>query len=99
MDGLLTLIAQSYQQNDLGEQISTETTVEVLAHIQSVTRAEWFSGGKNGLQPSLVAITPRVNYSGQKIAAWDGQRYAVYRTYFPEDSDEIELYLEERVGV
>lgn len=84
--------------SDIGVQIATETTTQVWARLQSATRAEFYSAGQNGLQPSLVAVTPIANYAGQKLAEWRGTRYSIYRTYFATGSDEIELYLEEKVG-
>lgn len=99
MDDLLTLIAETYTQDNIGQQIATETATEVWAHLSSVSRAEWYAAGRDGLQPDFVAETPIANYDGQKIAEWRGKRYAIYRTYFRDGSDMIELYLEERAGV
>lgn len=98
LDDLITLISQTFEQNDIGVQIATETVTQVWARLQSATRAEFYSAGQNGLQPSLVAVTPIANYAGQKLAEWRGTRYSIYRTYFATGSDEIELYLEEKVG-
>ena len=99
MDDLIVLIGETFTQNTIGEQIATETRTEVWAHLNSVSRSEWFAAGKNGLQPAIVAVTPIVNYSGEKLVDYAGKRYAIYRTYFRDDSDEIELYLEERAGL
>ena len=99
MDDLLTLIAETYEQDDIGQQIPQTSGASVWAHVRSVTRSEWYAGGREGMQPEFVAVTPAVNYNGEKIAVLRGRRYAIYRTYLPDDSDEIELYLEERVGV
>lgn len=99
MDDIITLINQTFAQDEIGVEITTETKTPVWAHLQSATRAEFFSAGQSGLQPSLVAITPIANYAGQKIAEWRGKRYFIYRTYFATGSDDIELYLEEKVGV
>lgn len=99
MDDIITLINQTFAQDEIGVEIATETKTPVWAHLRSATRAEFFSAGQSGLQPSLVAITPIANYAGQKIAEWRGKRYFIYRTYFATGSDDIELYLEEKVGV
>ena len=99
MDDLLDLILEEYTLNDIGVQIATETVTQVWARIQSASRSEFYSAGQSGLQPSLVAVTPIANYAGQKIAEWRGKRYFIYRTYFAAGSDDIELYLEEKVGV
>ena len=103
MDDLIYLIAQTYTRDDIGQFIPSETSRAVWAHLQSVTRAEWAQAGQNGMQPQLVAITPLVNYEGETIVqigeGEQAKRYGVYRTYFPPDSDTIELYLERKVGV
>lgn len=65
----------------------------------SVTRAEWFDGGREGMKPALVFITPAVNYSGEPEAELHGVRYRIYRTYRKRDTDEVELHLEEKAGV
>lgn len=96
MDDILTLISEAYTKNTIGVEVPTETTTDVWAHKRSITRAEWFEGARNGLNPSMVLITPRVNYSGQKLALWQGVRYFIYRTYSADNSDDIELYLERR---
>lgn len=99
MDGVVKLIKETYVQNEIMEQIPTETETEVFAEINSVTRSEWAEAGRAGLNPSAMIRTPRVNYSGEKIVEWEGVRYGVYRTYAPPDSDFIEIYLEEKVGI
>lgn len=103
MDDLIYLIAESYTADDFGQMVPVETSTPVWAHLQSVTRSEWFDAGQRGLQPQLVAVTPIVNYSGEMIVRiGDGdaaRRYGVYRTYFGPDSDTIELYLERKAGV
>lgn len=103
MDDLIYLIAETYTKDEIGQQISHEISTEVWAHLQSVTRAEWSDAGQTGLQPQLVAITPIVNYHGEKIVqigtGEEAKRYGVYRTYFSDSGDSVELYLERKVGV
>ncbi len=97
MDTLITLNGQSYTTDAIGQRIPTATIRKVWARVQSVTRSEWFQGGQNGLRPALVVYTPRVNYRGENAVIIDEKRYSVYRTYYNDGTDEIELYLEERV--
>lgn len=103
MDELIQLIGQTYSPDEIGQMAAQETAMPVWARVRSVTRSEWADAGQRGMQPQLVATTPMVNYSGQRIVgigSGDGmKRYAVYRTYFPPESDEIELYLEYQAGV
>lgn len=98
MDDVITLIRETYADDGIKQKIPTETTREVFASVKSVTSTEWRNAGLNGLQSSLVATMPLVNYDGEKLVEWRGTRYAVYRPYFRADSDEIELYLEQRTG-
>lgn len=98
MDDLLTLIGQVYEQDGIGQFVAQETQTDIWAHITSVSRSEWAVAGQNGLAPSYVAITNASNYSGEKMAVWNGQRYSIYRAYMQSNSDDIELYLEEQAG-
>lgn len=97
------LVAETYQQDSLKQQVPVETSNPVWARLQSVTRSEWVSAGQQGLNPQIVAVTAFVNYNGEKIVqigeGETAQRYGVYRTYRLVDSDEIELYLEQKAGV
>lgn len=103
MDDLIYLISETYVSDEIGQLVPSEQSVPVWAHLQSVTRSEWYDAGQNGLQPQLVAITPIVNYNGESIVQiGDGEqakRYSVYRTFFGPDTDSIELYLERKAGV
>lgn len=99
MDDMINLVDEAFTQDDFGIQISTKTSREVWASIQSVKRADWNAAGQNGLQPSMVAVMPVLNYNGEKIAVVHGKQYSVYRTYMQPDSDYIELYLQEKAGV
>lgn len=99
MDDLLTLIAERVDQNEIGAFVSVEIPRDVWVRIESVGRSEWYQAGMAGLQPEVVAITNAANYNGEKLAELGGKRYAIYRTYRLADSDEVELYLSEQVGV
>lgn len=99
MDDMLTLIAERYEQNEIGAYIAQEISHDVWVRLESISRGEWYQAGIAGLQPEVVAITNAANYDGEKLAELRGKRYAIYRTYRLADSDEIELYLAEQVGV
>lgn len=100
MDDILILIESVFNENENGEQIESDgRSLEVWAHSESISRAEWYEAGRNGFAPSLVVTTPRSNYSGEHIAIWNGKRYEIYRTYYSDDNENVELYLEEKAGV
>lgn len=99
MDGVVKLINETYKQDEIGQLIPSESETEIYVEILSVTRSEWAAASRDGLNPAIMLRTQRVNYSGEQIVEFEGSRYGVYRTYAPPDSDLIEIYLEEKVGV
>lgn len=104
MDEQIYLIAQTYQTDILGQRIPVDGQPSpVWAKIKSVSRAEWAAAGQHGLQPQLVAIVYALDYADQPVvmigAGESAKRYSVYRTYRPENSEYMELYLERKVGV
>lgn len=104
MDEQIQLISQIYKTDSLGQRIPKDgTPSSVWAKIKSVSRAEWAAAGQHGLQPQLVAIIYAMEYADQPVVViGEGEtarRYSVYRTYCPENSEYMELYLERKVGV
>lgn len=99
MDDVLTLIsADSWEIDNVGNQIAVTSKREVWARLESVSRAEFAAGGEQNLKPELMAIICRFDYEGEEEAEYNGNKYRIYRTYAPLDSDRIELYLTRRRG-
>lgn len=98
MDGVITLIRQTYRKDLLGQDIAEETKREVFCEYQSATRAEWTSAGQNGFSVDGVAVMNRANYQKERVAEVDGERKAIYRVFYPQNSDLVELYLSDEVG-
>lgn len=99
METNMVLVGTTYQTDGIGQQVATETRTTVPVTIRSATRSEWVSAGQNNYRADLVAETPMINYSGERIAEVGSLRYAIYRVYRDEDTDMIELYLQEEGGV
>lgn len=97
-DVVITLIDEVYNKDENGISRKTETAVEVYAQKKSVSRSEFFDGGRNGLNPEFEFDVFAGDYDGQRVIEYDGKRYGVYRTYAPDDSDYIELYAERKGG-
>lgn len=93
----ITLVAATKQQNDYGVWEETKTNREVFAQVDSVTRAEFFEGGRNGLNPEFRMTMFFGDYEGEKELIYNGKPYAVYRTYQGRN-DTIELYVERKGG-
>lgn len=94
---VITLIGQTKTQNEYGVWESTETQKDVFCDVSSVTRAEFFDGGRNGLNPEYVFTMFYGDYNGETIAEYNGKRYAIYRTFHAR-TDVIELYAERKGG-
>ena len=98
------LIAVVTELDDLNQVIEkTRTTKSVFADVSSVSQTEFFSGGRIGLQPSLKVTMYEFEYNDEpivkvKFSDTKSKLYSVYRTYSQQDSDKVELYLEERGG-
>lgn len=95
---VLTLVGVTLAQDDFGVWRETETEREVYCSVESVTRAEYFEGGKNGLVPELVFKVFFGDYNDEKTVIYKGRAYGVYRTFLGKD-DRMELYAERKGGV
>lgn len=98
MDDEIMLVTRRFETDELAQQTPVECMHCVWCRVESISRAEWRDAGVQGLKPELAVVMPTCNYSGEIIAVYRGIRYAVYRTYRRNDTDEIELYLSREVG-
>lgn len=94
---VVTLVKTTYTQDAYGVERGTETTRDVFCAVNSVTRSEFFDGGRNGLNPEYRITMFFGDYEGEQILRYNGQTYAVYRTYKAK-TDTIELYVERQGG-
>ena len=93
----IALVKTKYTLDPYGVQRKTETVRTVYANVQSVTGAEFFEGGRNGITPELRFTMFRYDYDDEPIIVHEGVRYAVYRHYIGKN-DTIELYTERKGG-
>ena len=97
MDSVINLIAITTHKDDYGVDRQVRTAREVFCRVRSASRAEFFDGGRNGLNPEYKITMFAADYEGESIVEYEGQTYAVYRTYRT-DADYIELYVERKGG-
>ena len=93
----ITLLATTKVQNDYGVWEEIITSTNVFAQVDSVTRAEFFEGGRSGLNPEFRMTMFRGDYNGEKMLIYNGNTYSIYRTYVAK-TDVIELYVERKGG-
>ena len=94
---VLTLIKEGFIQDDYGVPRPTEAARDVFCSVESVTRSEFFEGGRNGLNPEFRFTLFFVDYEGEQTVEYKGKRYGVYRTYYGK-TDTVELYVERKGG-
>ena len=98
MDTVIFLLSTTAsEKNKYGVYESTKEPREVFAKVDSVTRAEFFGGGRNGLNPQYKFTMFSGDYEGEDTVIYNGQPYGVYRTFNPE-MDRVELYCERKGG-
>lgn len=92
------LLTPTFSQSEEGVISSQMTERMIYANVTSVTGAEWFEGGRNGLNPELRFRVFAPDYNGEEVLKYNDKYYAIYRTYMARD-DVLELYCERRKGV
>lgn len=99
MDDVLTLIGADRTRDARGVWVkSAPARREVFCKMASITRAEFYDAGRNGLNPSFRATVFAGEYNGENVCEYRGQTYAIYRTYNISGTDYLELYIERKGG-
>lgn len=94
---VITLVGTAYVKNEYGVLVATTTSREVFCQVNSITRAEFFEAGRNGLNPSLMFSVFFGDYSDEPTLIYKGKPYGIYRTYLSRN-DTLELYAERKGG-
>lgn len=94
---VITLVASTKSQNAYGVWVETKTKRDVFCQVDSVTRAEFFEGGRNGLNPEFRMTMFFGDYQGEREVIYKEKQYSVYRTYQGRN-DTLELYVERKGG-
>ena len=93
----IKLLTTQKSQNDYGVWEETQTSRDVFCQVESVTRAEFFEGGRNGLNPEFRMSMFSGDYNGERLLMYNGNTYSIYRTFIAKN-DIIELYVERKGG-
>lgn len=94
---VITLVGYTKTQDEFGVWRSTPTERDVFCNVDSVSRTEFFEGGRNGLNPEFKIRMFFGDYADEKTVIYNGKAYGVYRTYRAK-TDELELYVERKGG-
>jgi len=95
----IKLIGETASLDAINQPITTpKEKVIDTAILHTVTQTEYFKGRQAGISPEYFFTISCFDYDNEKILEYDGQKYAIYRTYFPNDN-EVELYTELKGGI
>ena len=94
---VITLVSVTQAQDEYGVWRETESAREIFCQVDSVTRAEFFEGGRSGLNPEFKFTVFFADYQGEKTLVYNGKAYSIYRTYMGRN-DYLELYAERKGG-
>lgn len=94
---IVTLYSDIITYDEYGRPVKTTSERQVFCQVDSVTRQEFFEGGRNGLNPEYRVRMFFGDYDGELVIGYQGQMYGVYRVYKGR-SDIIEVYIERKGG-
>ena len=98
MDAVLILVGKTRTQDEYGMWKETPTDRQIFCQVESVTRAEFFDGGRNGLNPEFQFTVFAGDYNGETVCKYEDKQYGIYRTYRVPGTDYMELYAERKGG-
>ena len=95
MNEILTLITAIQHTNAYGDPVTTESRREVFAKLGSIGQKEFYQAHAVGLQPELkFVLADYLDYDGETLIEYNGQRYRVLRTYRAGLELELTVYRE-----
>lgn len=88
MNNVATLIKRTYK-----GAVQVETKREVFCGARSIGQREFYAASTTDFHPELkLVLADYLDYDGETLADFEGQRYRILRTYRP--GQELELTLE-----
>ncbi len=101
MDSLvqIKLIKEEIVQGDLNQEITIESSRNVMGQTHGISRNEWATAGARGINASMRVDIYDFEYSGELVAEVLGTRYGIYRTFNRFEESIVELYLHQKGGL
>lgn len=99
MDDVIMLLSSVSTQDDNGVWRETLTERQVFCKVSSVTRAEFFNAGRNGLNPQYVFSVFAADYEGEELVRYNNETYSIYRTYKSQGNNYITPNLRDRAAL
>lgn len=96
MRDVLTLLARTVATDGYGNEVITESENIVFCDVNSITQSEFFAAANTELNPEYRFTVFFGDYNNEELVEYHGKRYAIYRAY--RDGDDLELYVERKIG-
>jgi len=96
MADVLILISKAITVDAYGNESAQESERTVMCEVDSITQTEFYAAANTELNPEYRFTIFFGDYQGEEICKFNGQRYAIYRTY--RSGDMLELYAERKIG-
>ena len=95
MNEILILILQTQSADPYGDPVVAEESREVFGRLGSIGQVEFYQAHAVGLKPELKFIlADYLDYEGETLVEYLGQRYRVLRTFRSGQELELVLYRE-----
>ena len=95
MIDVITLIEQTRGVDDYGDPVITESARDVFARLGSIGQKEFYQAHAVGLQPEIkFVLSDYLDYDGEGLVQYEGQRYRVLRTFRNGQELEITVFRE-----
>ena len=95
MNEILALISQIRGVDEYGDPTTEETSRVVFCRMASIGQKEFYQAQAVGLQPEMkLVLADYLDYDGETLVEYNGQRYRVLRTYRTGQELELVVYRE-----
>lgn len=99
MNDVITLIQQTRGVDVYGDPTIEESTRDVFARLGSIGQQEFYQAHAAGLKPEIkFVLADHLDYEGENLVLYEGQRYRVLRTFRKGQELEITVYQEVNPG-
>lgn len=97
---IIYLISETEGVDEIGNVITTSSSqTKSYAKVQSVRTNEFYNAVEVGLSPSIEFVIKKLNYSGEDLIEWNGNKYQVIRIVEPKNKFDIVLVCSKKIGV
>jgi len=97
---IIYLISETEGVDEIGNIITASSSqTKSYAKVQSVRTNEFYNAVEVGLSPSIEFVIKKLNYSGEDLIEWNGNKYQVIRIVEPKNKFDIVLVCSKKIGV